>query len=190
MAPGGPAVPLDKPLQLSASSPDAASDVSFDISSGIGSGSQLTLPVRSLTLRAKTGSSPSLEALEMPLGDVDIPASVLPPAGLSLRALSLGIPTAVAADIVHQQADALELHVRSPLRLTWSLVASDGSIRPLGPVPTEPLDIDIQTSLGSDGTPATTVTARCAGECWSIKAIADMRDGAVYIESPAELSPL
>jgi hypothetical protein len=125
----------------------------------------------------------------LPLGDADIPASVIGPRGLKLRNMRLGITDAVAAEVVHMQPDALELHANAPLELDWSLLLADGTLYKLGPARTQPVDLDLAVVRTGDGNVTATVTAHCPGDCWSIDGVADLRDGTLYVESAAVVTP-
>ncbi|HWE28235.1 MAG TPA: hypothetical protein VHB97_09550, partial [Polyangia bacterium] len=133
-------------------------------------------------------SGAALDALSLPLGDVDVPASALPPTGLALRQLSLSAdPT--RAEIVDAGDDTRTLRATTPLTLHWSLQLADGTLYPLGAVATAPLALDVQIARSDGATTATaTVTASCAGTCWSVAGIATLSDGAVYLAAAADVT--
>src|SRR3954447_14294934 len=55
-------------------------------SGGLAQGPQpVTFQVQGLSLNVQTGDQPALLAFELPIGNVDIPATALPPHGLQLR---------------------------------------------------------------------------------------------------------
>src|SRR5206468_10994728 len=105
--------------------------------------------------------------LELPLGDVDISANALPPAGLKLRGLSLGIDGAADATAEYASDDVLELHASAPLRLAWSVVLADGSVHALGPAVTGPLAFDIEVERKGAAV-STRLYARCPETCWTV----------------------
>lgn len=168
---------------------DAASDsrVDFTIAGGLDGARPVTLTIAQPTLRMHTTTSGAeLDALTLPLGDIDVPASALPPSGLALRQLSLSAePT--RAQIIDATDDALTLRATAPLTLHWSLELADGTLYPLGAVATAPLALDLQLAR-ADGATTATVTASCTGTCWSVAGIATLSDGAVYLAAPATVT--
>lgn len=174
---------------------DRAAEVSrleVVVDGGVGAGPvELSLPVAELGLRVRTGDRPALEQLELSLGDVKVPAAALPPTGLELRDLRLALPEPARAQVVHVQDSALELLAQAPLELSWSLMLEDGSLYPLGTVRTQPLDLALTVVRDGSGPGATaTLTARCAGVCWELGGVAELRDGELYLEAPVVITPL
>src|SRR4051795_9209407 len=76
---------------------------------------QVSFDIQGLTLQVHTGDRPELTSFDLPIGDLDVPATALPPHGLKLRDVVLHVEKPVAAAVVHAQDDALDLHVRAPL---------------------------------------------------------------------------
>jgi hypothetical protein len=163
------------------------SRVDFTIAGGFDGARPVTLTIAQPIVRLHTTTSgAALDALSLPLGDVDVPASALPPTGLALRQLSLSAePT--RAEIVDAGDDTLTLRATTPLTLHWSLQLPDGTLYPLGAVATAPLALDVQIAR-RDGAATATVTARCAGTCWSVAGIATLSDGAVYLAAAADVT--
>ena len=192
--PGEPAAPptpsnsLAAPLSIVAGEA-SASHVDFVIAGGFDGARPVTLTIGQPTLRMHTtASGAELDALDLPLGDVDVPASALPPSGLALRQLALSAaPT--RAEILDAGDDALTLRATTPLTLRWSLELADGTLYPLGAVATAPLALAVQIARSDGPTAATvTVTARCAGTCWAIDGLATLSDGAVYLAAAADVT--
>lgn len=180
---------LTSPAVLVASHADQASRVAVVASGGYSSTpSDLSLPIGDFSLRLRTGERAQIEQLDVPLGDIAVSADTLPPNGLELRDLRLRLAQPVRAEVVHAQPDALELRAVAPLELGWSLVLSDGSLYPLGRVRTAPLALDVTVVRTAAGT-HTTLTAHCPGICWSLDGIASLRDGDVYLEAAANVTP-
>lgn len=181
-----PAGSLAAPIAIVAG---AASDsrVEFTIAGGLDGARPVTMTIAQPTLRLHTTTSGAeLDALTLPLGDVDVPASALPPTGLALRQLSLSAePT--RAEVIDATDDTLTLRAMAPLTLRWSLELADGTLYPLGAVATAPLALDMQIARSAAATTAT-VTASCAGTCWSVAGIATLSDGAVYLAAPATVT--
>jgi len=182
--------PLAAPGEVVATQAAADSRVQVTAAGGFASRpSQLSFEIQGLQLLVRTGDRPALEQLSLPLGDIQVPSQVLPPTGLSLRDLRLSVEQPVAASVIHEQHDALELTARAPLRLDWSLVLEDGTVYALGPARTTPVELDIQLSRQAERTIAT-VSARCQGTCWSLDGIASLSDGRVDLIADATVNPL
>lgn len=189
-SPAPTGVNLTQPALVTAHAPDAVSHIDVIAAGNLSkTPSPLTLPFTGLALEVKTGARPQLTKLELPIGDVSLSAETLPPNGLRLHDVTLGVAEPVHAEVVHAQPDAIELTVRAPLRLQWSMELSDGTLYKLGPAPTTPLDIDVKIVGGIAGqAPVATVSTRCSGTCWSLKGIADLRDGALYLEAGVDVA--
>jgi hypothetical protein len=181
---------LASPLQISASSPTADSGVTFDVASwNGGSSAHLTLTPPDLQLVLRTGQDGQLTALELPLGDVDVSADAVPPNGIHLRDLQLGLDSTLQLTTDYASADYLEVHAVGPLRLAWSVLLDDGTTWALGPAVTEPLSFDLEVERDADQVIAR-LYARCDGACWTLDSIARISDGQVHIVAPATLRPL
>jgi hypothetical protein len=163
------------------------SRVTFTIAGGFARPSAVQMSVaRPLVTLHTTGARAELDGLELPLGDVTVPASALPPHGLVLRNLALKAGPA-HAEVLHAQADALELRATLPLELDWQLQLDDGSLYTLGPAYTEPVEVDVDV-VRAGGAITATVQASCRGTCWSVDGVATLSDGAVYLETAAEVT--
>lgn len=164
------------------------SDVSFTIAGGFAQPRAVTMQVAAPVLQLHTTADRAeLDSLSMPLGDVDVPASAFPPNGIHLRNLTLKVAPAKAA-ILDAQDNALDLRAKLPLELDWSVQLDDGSLYALGPVHTDPVNVDIH--VFRDGAQATAVVqAACLGTCWSVDGVATLSDGAVYLEAAADVTP-
>jgi hypothetical protein len=165
----------------------ADSRVSFTIEGGYASATQVAMTVGQPLVKLHTsGDRAVLDAIELPLGDVMISAEALPPKGLILRNLIVRAP-AMHAEIMHAQADALEVRANLPLSLDWSMQLDDGTLYPLGTVHTAPLDVDISV-VRVNGATTATVQAACLGTCWAVDGVAKLSDGTVYVEAGAEVT--
>jgi hypothetical protein len=180
---------LAQPLQVTATAPSAASAVSFDISWKSSSMTHLQLQPSDLGLVLRTGRHGEITGLELPLADQDISAEALPPSGLKLRNLQLGLDGTVPLDTQAAAEDYLELHAEAPLRLAWSVVLSDGSLYALGPAVTAPLSFDVQLER-RQGVVTAEVYAKCSGDCWTLDGLAHISDGQLHLIAPAEIQPL
>jgi hypothetical protein len=189
-APSAPAaVSLAQADQVSAAGIEQAT---FQVTAQRDSAQELkptTFDIHGLTLALQTGDRPELTTLELDLGEMDVPARVLPPNGLKLRDVKLEVDTATAAVVVHAQDDALELRIHTPLTLRWQMVLADGSTWALGPSRTEPIDVDVAVVRDAAGYTAT-LNASCTGECWSLDGIGSLRDASISVEATADVHPL
>jgi hypothetical protein len=177
---------LARPVSVAAGAV-AASSVSFTIEGGFASASPVSMTVAKPVIALHTsGDRAVLDAIALPLGDVTISADALPPKGLILRNLVVKAPT-THAEIIHDEADALEVRATLPLSLDWSMQLDDGSLYPLGTERTAPLDVDITVVRANGGT-TTTVQAACLGTCWAVDGIAKLSNGSVYVEADAEVT--
>lgn len=164
------------------------SRITFTIAGGYAQATPVTMQVAAPQLKVHTTADRAeIDELVMPLGDVTIPASALPPNGLILRKLALKAGPAHAA-IMHAENDALELRAKLPLELDWSVQLQDGSLYPLGAVHTEPVNVDIHVFRANNEVQAE-VQAACLGTCWSVDGVATLSDGAVYLEAAADVTP-
>src|SRR4051812_6233608 len=90
---------LMQPLEMTATHPAAESSVSFDISSWKQeSTAHLALSPTDLRLVVRTGRHGEITGLELPLADQDISPQALPPSGLKLRSLQLGLDDTVQVE--------------------------------------------------------------------------------------------
>lgn len=164
------------------------SRVQFTIAGGFAAAQSVTLAIARPTLRLHTtAAGAELDALTLPLGDIDVPASALPPHGLALRDLVLSADPA-RAERVNADADTLALRATVPLRLSWSLLLDDGTLYRLGDVATAPLALEVQIARAAGSQATAVVKAACDGTCWALAGIAQLSDGAVYLAADAEIS--
>jgi hypothetical protein len=190
VAPAMPAAPsLTRPLEVTTTQLKSDSSVAVTVSSWReGSAQSIAFSPSDLVMKVHTGERPRLDALELPLGNVDIGAGALPPSGLKLRDLSLGIDGAVDAQAESTSDDMVKLHVTAPLRLAWSVELADGTVHALGPAVTEPLAFDIE--LERKGAAVTTsLSASCPDTCWTIDGLARLDGGQVHLAGDATLTP-
>jgi hypothetical protein len=165
----------------------ADSQVTFTIEGGFASATPVSMTVARPVVQLHTvGDHAVLDAVELPLGDVTVSAEALPPKGLILRNLIVRA-SATHAQILHAQADALEVRAKLPLSLDWSMQLDDGSLYQLGTVHTEPLNVDIAV-VRAGGVTTATVQAACLGTCWAVDGVAKLSNGTVYLEAGAEVT--
>lgn len=181
---------LQDPLEVSAAHPSADTKVSFTVASWKdGSATHLDLAPTDLRLVFRTGQKGEITGLELPLADEDISSQAIPPDGLKLRNLQLGLDSTVDLETESTSDDFVELHATAPLRLAWSVVLDDGSVYALGPAITAPMAFDVELEKHGDAVIAR-LYAQCAGDCWSLDGVAHISDGQIHLVAPATLKPL
>jgi hypothetical protein len=182
-------MPLDMPVKITTRQVPKAGQLTLTAQGPISpQPTAVQLQVSEIRLTLTTGAKPRLYRLELPIGEVDIPADKLPPNGLQLKDLVASAEAPTNLEVMHTQADAFEVHAKSPLMLKWSAVLADGSLWPLGPAHTPPLELDIDVAT-SGGTTVADVHASCPGDCWTMDGVADLRDGSLCVESSVEVQP-
>jgi len=178
---------LAEPVRVAASGAATDSRVTFTVAGGFASPRLESLAVARPQLGVHAGDGrATLDALVLPLGDIDVPATALPPHGLGLRDLVLRADPA-RATVIHAEADALELRASLPLALDWSMLLADGSRYRLGTVRTAPVDVDVRVFRAA-GELLATVDARCDGTCWALPGIVQLSDGAIHVEADATVT--
>jgi|GEM_PF-4457511 len=189
-SPAPATINLQLPISVSAAAVDSKSSIEVSAKGGLRTEAKpLNFDLHAVTLTAHTGEHPRLDQLVVPLGDANVAADALPPNGLQLRDLSLHIADPVALEVVHVEAQAIELRAHTALMLSWSMVLADGKVYKLGDVPTAPLDLDVVVT--DDGiAPLTTISAHCAGSCWVLGGVGELRDASLYLEAAASVVPL
>jgi hypothetical protein len=181
---------LSQPLEATATRPAPESRVSFEIGSWSGQTSaHLDLQPSDLRMALRTGRHGEITGLELPLRDQDISKEALPPNGLKLRNLQLGLDDTVSVQTMTVSDDYLELHAEAPLRLAWSVVLDDGSLYALGPAVTAPLSFDVQLTREEYSVTAR-ISAGCSGDCWTLDGLARISDGQLQLVAAAEIKPL
>jgi hypothetical protein len=189
-APPALAPSLQDPLEVSAAQPSADTKVSFTVASWKeGSATRLDVAPTDLRLVFHTGKKGEITGLELPLADQDISAQAIPPNGLKLRNLQLGLDSTVELATQSSSEDFVELHAIAPLRLAWSVVLEDGSVYALGPAITQPMAFDVELERHGDDVTAR-VYAKCDGDCWSLDGVAHISDGNLHLVAPATIKPL
>jgi hypothetical protein len=186
-APAGLSAQESLAAPISVSGAGGSGSLTFTLADGFAAPTATVMQVARPTLKLhSTGARAELDSLSLPLGDVDVPATALPPHGLQLRNLVLTAgPERVA--IMHAEDDAIELQAEVPLQLDWSAVLEDGTLYRLGAVPTDPVALDVHVFRAAGKTTAT-VHASCAGTCWAIDGVARLSDGALDVEADAEVT--
>jgi hypothetical protein len=184
-------LPLTQPVAVSALRVDDASRLSAMATGGLlREPNPLDLRVDDVKLTAVTGPHARLDALELPLDDVDVTAAMVPPKGLRLSNIALRLGRPVAATVIHAQDDAVELEAITPLTVDWSLVLDDGRLYKLGPQPTQPLTLIVDVVRGASGDAVATVEARCPGTCFAVEGLVELHDGKLHVAADALISPL
>jgi hypothetical protein len=179
---------LSQPVVVTADAPTADSQISVEaLRDPKADPVAVTLTVRGLQLLLHTGARARLNELSVPLGDATIPASALPPSGLALRDVQIGLEEAIPLAVISADEGTVALHAAAPLKLTWSLVEANGAVHPLGPAVTAPVALDVTVERDPSGAATARLSARCDGTCWSLDPLATFADGVLVLESPADI---
>ena len=190
VAAGAPSLASDLTVVASGALPQ--SRVLFRLSGVDHVSRPVDLAITDLSVRVRsTGRTRTLEALDFTLGDLDVPAGAMPPAGVQLRDMHLGIREPAQLTLTAAEDDHLALHARLPMRASWSLELADGTRYPFGALQTEPLELDLHVLAGLPGQPDTLVVdSTCRDACWSIADVASLENGSMYGAAAAVVSPL
>lgn len=196
----GPQVePVDAPLSLldaisvTATGQLAPSALTFSVSGGV-SGPDKTAAVRvnlaELALRLDVeGDAALLRFVDLPLGDLTISPEALPPVGLKLVNLRLGVETAAPLKVVGKNADELWLASSMGLRLSWSLALPDGSTYALGPIRLAAIEVSARIYRVEDGY-RMTLHASCDEACWTLPNLLSVRDMEIDLEAPVTVTAI
>ncbi len=162
---------------------------SFTAKGGVGSlASQHELPLASAPMHlALTRKSAELSSLSIPLGEVTVSPSSLPPSGLHIRNLALSTEGAAPANIDVRTSDAVSLHASAPVQIAWEMEISPGQFYPLAPVKIPGLAFEIGL-VDAGGEHVLTVDARCKGTCWELKGIVAVSEVGLHFEAPVTLT--
>jgi hypothetical protein len=145
-------------------------------------------------LHVKDGRA-TLDHIKLILDSVDLPPSPDLPHGLALRdtylALENGEP--VRATIEEQAPDALTLRAEGALMVHSSMVLADGTLYPLGAIPTEAGELTVRVTLDGDKATAT-LDSTPPATCWTVGApdntLLQAQNCAVFVESFAKVDAL
>jgi hypothetical protein len=186
----GEMISMMSPLEIASTGAPLKGFVQFRVAGpAVGGAADVSIPIESLKLRVAVDEERGvIERLELPLSDVDVPPSAMPPSGLPLRDLSLGMVPPVRAEIVSRTRDRVAVAAQVPLVLTWHMALPDGKLWRLGPAYTGIVTLSVETWRTEAGEIETAVSTRCPEECWSLPGIAEVRDLIVYAQSRAELT--
>jgi hypothetical protein len=188
----GPLTLMDA-ISVTASGPLSASSLSFHASGGL-SGPDRTAVVNvdlaQLALRLDVEDAHSaLRFLDLPLGDLTISPDALPPVGLDLVDLRLGVETDAPLAVVGKSAEELWLASKMGLRLTWSLKLPSGDRYALGPVHLTGIDMAVRVHRMGEGY-VMTMHASCDAVCWSLPKLLTVGDLQVDLEAPVTVTPI
>ncbi len=180
---------LAQPVTIMTSAAPTTGTVRFAAKGGtVDETMSLDFTVKTLSLLAHSeGDSLRIDDLELQLGDITISPEALPPSGLQLTNVSVGLEKVVDAATVGSNPGALDAMVALPVVMRADLVLGEGKTYPLGPVAVTPL----QTTVGVRRNGAAmnlTLAGTCAGACWDVPGVASFRDGKVEVALPATVT--
>jgi hypothetical protein len=169
-----------------------ASDVRFEVRGGVeDERARLSVPIDRFDFVLTVGDDrATVEKLEIALGDMNVPPTAMPPIGLPLRDLALGVTPPVHLNIVERKIDLVALGADLPLRLAWELELPNGTHYPLGVARTAPLPVDVVVARDGAGDVGVTVDVGCKGVCWELPGIVTVKDLWVHAEVPVAVRPV
>ena len=187
---------LDAPVRVEAHGTRPRSSISMTREGKLDpEGASLTMMVRDASVKLRsTGGEGSrritVEELTLWLDSLDLPPSPELPGGLKLRDGSITLADPARARLVSAAPDALTVIVDGALEVHSKMVLDDGSLYPLGAIPTEPGELTLRVT--SDGSAANVRIdgAPSGQECWSMGPLLLVRDCALHVDSPATLEAL
>jgi len=168
-----------------------ASDVRFEVRGGVEDQRALmTIPITRFDVALDVGADrATLTDLTVLIGNMNVPSETLPPVGLPLRDLKLGVVPPVRLGIGTRTPDLVALTANVPLELAWELELKDGTHYPLGPARTGALPLDIVVARDGAGAERVTVDVGCKGVCWELTGIVTVRDLWVHADVPVAVEP-
>ena len=134
-----------------------------------------------------------VDHIKLILDSVDLPPSADLPKGLALRDTYLSLDEPVRATIEEESPDALTLRAQGSLMVHSSMVLSDGTLYPLGAIPTEAGDLTVRVTLDADKATAT-LDSTPPATCWTVgtpdNTLLQAQNCAVFVESFAKVDAL
>src|SRR5262249_52845505 len=110
---------LDAPARVQVQALAPEGDVTLRVEGGAGNAPpDVILQIRKASGQPRSGGTrATLESLDLPLGDIDVPPEALPPDGIKLRQVRLHVDQPTRAKVMHAQPDALEIRASLPFTL-------------------------------------------------------------------------
>ena len=134
--------------------------------------------VSSVSWDSRTGGR--IDALSIPLGDIDVSPETVPPDGLRLRDVVLELSSPVTGIGRVSPEGQVVLETTAPLKVGMSVVLTDGSLYRLGSSETEPASLQFVADADSIG-----LRAECLGVCWRVGGLLKMSDAVIDVVAPA-----
>lgn len=182
-------VSLSQPVTVMTSASPTVGKVEFGARGGtVDELQRLDFTVMAMHLLAHTEDGVlQLDDLALELGDITVSPEVLPPSGLQLSTVEVGLSKVSQSEAVAATPGTLDTKLEVPVTLRADLVLGEGKTYPLGPVAVRPLDSTLSLrSVG--GTFSLVLDAKCPGACWDVPGVVDFRDGAIRVEIPATVT--
>ncbi len=180
---------LASPVQIGATNATATGNLAVTIVGGVGPAhvtEMLPLTVASVSLET-TGSWAGVTALQVPIGDLTVASSAMPPTGLALRDVGVALHsvTPVTALVTTSTDDVLDVSMTTPMAINWKLALPNGTLQPLGALVTTPLTITTDAVRDNDGNIQLHVHGECPGTCGQINGILAIEDATLDLTVPA-----
>jgi hypothetical protein len=162
------------------------SDVAFDLRRTYNAGELVPVNVGvlggSLTLRAAADGSLAVEGLAMDIDDMVTSPETLPPEGLHLTALHLGLLGFTAGNTTWTGDGEARLEAALETQLDWALLAQDGRALPLAPQK-PPLPFTLQIRRDAAGALVAEAGATSHGVFWTWAGAVELSDLVVNLRA-------
>lgn len=192
----GEVATLDQPVRVEAHGTRPRSAISMTREGKLDpDGAALTMMVRDASVKLRsTGGEGSrriiLDEMTLFLDSLDLPPSKELPDGLKLRDGRLVLATPAQAKLVMAAPDSLTVTVDGTLEVHSKMVLADGSLYPLGAIPTEPGTLTVRVTTDGSSANVRVDGAPRGDDCWSLGPLLVVRECALHIDSPATVEAL
>jgi hypothetical protein len=179
--------PLDQPAVVIASGAQPQSQVTIYRQGAMDPADSLTVvQVSNAFVRVTSDASHAhIDYLLFLLKDIDLAPTTAMPKGLRLRNQQLELDGGLAAELPQHEPNALTAQAHGSMTYRASMVADDGSLRPIGPVATKAADFDVRATRYEFGV-RVTVDAAPQGSCWSVPGVLDVSNCSLYVETDGD----
>lgn len=164
----------------------ASSSTAHVTASGAGSGDTAALPLTggTITLQADEDGTLAILALDVDVGDIDLPVSATLPDGLDLMGVKLSLPA--VADVTADwsgDASTMNAQAKTDLALDWELRSKSGTVVPLATQRITNVPFDLAVTPGASGKLSVDFHASRDGVFWSFSTLFSLSDLQLDLEA-------
>src|SRR5262249_9036111 len=124
---------------------------------------QIRVPLHGLSLQIeRTQNRARVMVMDMAVDDMDVAVSLLPPHGIRLLDVKIGMGGEFDATVERASETELVLHADLPIALSWSMLLNSGKKWQLGSLETLPMSLDIIVTRDNAGA-HTQIIGACTG---------------------------